>query len=613
MVKQSTKKRITQILCLVLAALMVVGIIVYVVTDLDDGHDDHDGHDHDDISADITTTGTAAPQDIPVLRGGSAVCRIVRPDPTTEGVINAAVAIRRGVESATGVLPEIKDDFIMPGESIDPDAYEILVGETNRPESSTVSVEFTNYATFSISVVGNKVVVLASDDSGYAAAAEWLCDRFYLYADRTAGELTLPSDLSFSGSTNRMLNTLPLYATRGKIERLWDCGDDCSMYIIRNTDPTEFAAYAAPLAEAGYEKYAENRIGNNLYATYTSPDKKYVLNTVYTAYEKRTRLIIEPLSKTDLPTVETGVDNRCGPVTVTQVGLEYLYDSDKTIADFQIGMLYIIRLRDGRFIIVDGGYRREKNLNLFMEQLTKLAPDPENIKIAAWILTHSHGDHVGLLTQLTNTPSALKKITVERFIYNFPSRSQYEKMNESYPNNVYSSIKMFRGANTVKAHPGQRFVIGGAEIEYYSTVELVAPADCDNGNTVSAVFSITAEGQKIMFLGDSSSTMTNVLVKCYGKSLASDIVQVAHHGASGGSVELYENIDMKVALWPLGVWDYYNYGGHGRKSETWNAYFYSSQKMMEIILAGHSERTITLPYEPAAKRFPADKEADYTP
>lgn len=310
---------------------------------------------------------------------------------------------------------------------------------------------------------------------------------------------------------------------------------------------------------------------------------------------------------------ETADTSGGNPVTVTQVGLEYLYDTGKTIADFQIGMLYIIRLRDGRFIIVDGGYRRQKNLELFMDQLKKQAPDPQNIKIAAWILTHSHGDHVGLLSQVANTPSALKCLSVERFIYNFPSVGQYKKMEESYPGGVYSSIKMFRGAKTVKAHPGQRFVIGGAEIEYYSTVELVAPADCDTGNTVSAVFSLTAEGQKIMFLGDSSSTMTNVLVKCYGKALASDIVQVAHHGAHGGSVELYENIDMKVALWPLGVWDYYNYGGHGRKSETWNAYFYSSQKMMEIILAGHSERTITLPYEPAAKRFPADKEADYTP
>lgn len=609
MVKQSVKKRLTQILCIVLAALMIVGIIVIVLSGCSP-----DKVEEPTGSVNTTqNTTAAAPQDFPVLRDGSAICRIVRQDVASDGLIAAAVAIRRGVESAGGVLPDIVDDFLMPGEVVDPDAYEILVGATNRPESSAVTAEFTNYASFSVSVVGHKIVVLASDDSGYASAAEWLCDRFYTYADRKAGTLTLPAGLSFSGVTNNMLSTLPLYATRGRMETLWDCGDNCRMYIIKNTAASEYSEYAASLTGAGYEKYAENKIGDNLYATYTSPGGKYVLNTVYTAYEKKTRLIIEPLSKTELPVVETDDTSGGSPVTVTQVGLEYLYDTGKTIADFQIGMLYIIRLRDGQFIIVDGGYRRQKNLELFMDQLKKQAPDPENIKIAAWILTHSHGDHVGLLSQVANTPSALKCLSVERFIYNFPSVEQYKKMEENYPGGVYSSIKMFRGAKTVKAHPGQRFVIGGAEIEYYSTVELVAPADCDTGNTVSAVFSLTAEGQKIMFLGDSSSTMTNVLVKCYGKSLASDIVQVAHHGAHGGSVELYENIDMKVALWPLGVWDYYNYGGHGRKSETWNAYFYSSQKMMEIILAGHSERTITLPYEPAAKRFPADKEADYTP
>lgn len=609
MVKQSVKKRLTQILCIVLAALMIVGIIVIVLSGCSpDKVEDPTGS----VNTTQNTTA-AAPQDFPVLRDGSAICRVVRQDVASDGLIAAAVAIRRGVESAGGVLPDIVDDFLMPGEVVDPDAYEILVGATNRPESSAVTAEFTNYASFSVSVVGHKIVVLASDDSGYASAAEWLCDQFYTYADRKSGTLVLPAGLSFSGVTDNMLSTLPLYATRGRMETLWDCGDNCRMYIIKNTAASEYSEYAASLTGAGYKKYAENKIGDNLYATYTSPGGKYVLNTVYTAYEKKTRLIIEPLSKTELPVVETDDTSGGSPVTVTQVGLEYLYDTGKTIADFQIGMLYIIRLRDGQFIIVDGGYRRQKNLELFMDQLKKQAPDPENIKIAAWILTHSHGDHVGLLSQVANTPSALKCLSVERFIYNFPSVEQYKKMEENYPGGVYSSIKMFRGAKTVKAHPGQRFVIGGAEIEYYSTVELVAPADCDTGNTVSAVFSLTAEGQKIMFLGDSSSTMTNVLVKCYGKALASDIVQVAHHGAHGGSVELYENIDMKVALWPLGVWDYYNYGGHGRKSETWNAYFYSSQKMMEIILAGHSERTITLPYEPAAKRFPADKEADYTP
>lgn len=56
------------------------------------------------------------------------------------------------------------------------------------------------------------------------------------------------------------------------------------------------------------------------------------------------------------------------------------------------------------------------------------------------------------------------------------------------------------------------------------------------------------------------------------------------------------------------MWDYYNYGGHGRRNETWNAYLISSPKMMEIILAGHSERTITLPYNPTEKTFPPANE-----
>ena len=70
------------------------------------------------------------------------------------------------------------------------------------------------------------------------------------------------------------------------MEALWDCGDDCRMYIIKNTAASEYSEYAASLTGAGYEKYAENKIGDNLYATYTSPGGKYVLNTVYTAYEK---------------------------------------------------------------------------------------------------------------------------------------------------------------------------------------------------------------------------------------------------------------------------------------------------------------------------------------
>lgn len=603
MIKQNVKKRLTQIICIILAAMMVVGLIVIILSGCSPQKQTDGGSS---VSAVQTGEEDPSAQDFVVLRGGEAVCSVIRPGLTTQSVKDAAVAIRRGIEAVTGVLPVISDDYLEPGKEADSSAIEILVGKTNRPESDA-GITYTNYAGFSIFVSGNKLVVLASDDVGYKGAAEWLSNKLYDYYVRESGELVLPADFSVSGSGNSMLSTLPIYNTSGKIESLWDCGDSCLMYIIKETSSAEFEAYAAPLAEAGFVSTAVNQIGDNLYRTYTTPDGKYVLNTVFTAYEKKTRLIIEPLSKTALPDYETEYTDTAGPVTLTQVGLEYLYDPSKHISNYQIGMLYIFRLRDGRFIVIDGGYNHNKNLSLFVSEMKKLAADPNNITIAAWIFTHSHGDHVGLFRSLANS-SERSIFTVERFIFNFMSKEQYAKINEGYPAAVYSGIANFKGAKIIKAHPGQKFSFGGAEIEYYSTIELVAPQACDTGNTTSAVFSVTAEGQKIMFLGDSSNTMTDVLIKCYGNELKSDIVQVAHHGAPGGTVELYKRIDARVAFWPLGVWDYYNFGGHGRKNETWNAYLFSSQNMMEIILAGHSERTVTLPYEPTVKTFPPDTE-----
>jgi hypothetical protein len=36
----------------------------------------------------------------------------------------------------------------------------------------------------------------------------------------------------------------------------------------------------------------------------------------------------------------------------------------------------------------------------------------------------------------------------------------------------------------------------------------------------------------------------------YGSTLKSDIMQIAHHGYSGGSTTLYQNVDPSWTLWP---------------------------------------------------------------
>lgn len=609
-IKQSSKRRWTQILCIALAALMVLGVVAVLLSSCAPSVNSPEVSSSTDAE---NTEPTPSAEDLCILSGGQIICSVIRADRAGDGIKEAAITIRRTIEKITGVLPDISEDFLLPGETIDPDAYEILVGPTNRDESSAVDAGLTNYDSYSISIVGRKLVLLASDDEGYRSAATWLCDRLYELAAAAAdarSELSIPADTAVASVGQSMLGTLPIYED-GSIETIWDCGDDCKMYIIKNTDSAAYTAYQARLTEAGFAGYAQNQIGDNLYATYTSADGKYVLNTVYTAYENKSRLIIEPLSGTALPTVESEYTQVFDAVTLTQVGLETDYSyASPTQPTREIGMLYILRLRDGRFIIIDGGFNDDKNVELLISSLRRQAKDPNDITVAAWIFSHHHGDHTGLIRKLASSAAYRKLVNVERFIFNFPSEEQFGKMGEGYPTSTYSAIASYKDAEVIKAHPGQVFSYGGAQIEYYSTIELIAPTDCDTGNTVSAVFSVTAEGQKIMFLGDSSNLMSNTLVKCYGTALASDIVQVAHHGANGGTVELYRLIDMKVAFWPLGVWDYYNYNGYGRKNEEWNSYLFSSPKMIEIILAGYTERTVTLPYEPTEKSFPPDTEPD---
>ena len=65
---------------------------------------------------------------------------------------------------------------------------------------------------------------------------------------------------------------------------------------------------------------------------------------------------------------------------ITQVSLE----------DF--GMSYVIRLSDGRFIVIDGGRELQPDCDRLFQVLKKGSDNPKPI-IAAWIMTHPHSDH----------------------------------------------------------------------------------------------------------------------------------------------------------------------------------------------------------------------------
>jgi hypothetical protein len=69
-------------------------------------------------------------------------------------------------------------------------------------------------------------------------------------------------------------------------------------------------------------------------------------------------------------------------------------------------------------------------------------------------------------------------------------------------------------------------------------------------NDSSIILRMNANGVKTIFLADAESQTTNLLNNMYGSTLKSDIMQIAHHGYSGGSTTLYQRIAPKYTLWP---------------------------------------------------------------
>ncbi len=582
-------------------ALLLFALSVILCVALISCNNTAGGSDSDSSS---TEESVNIPKDrFAVLFSGKSQCRIIYTDIGDGTEKSVALDIRNEIEKLTSVTPELFDDY-----TEDNGSFEILVGKTNRDESKSTEIEDTD-AAYSVCVINNKLVITAVGPDGYFTAMKTLKKLLSDSYDSEKKELLIETSFNDTGIGATKEARLLTYETAGKTEKIWDCGDEAIMRIVKNTTLDEYNAYLKLLSEDGNTLYAENKIGETLFSTYLSEDERYVINTIFTPHDKRAKVIIEPMSLTSLPDKESEkTDKVCEP-TITQLGLEHIYyhtNSTPQIsyAYFQAGMGYIIRLENGTFIVIDGGLNSAHSYDKFLNTVRSQAPDPEKIVISAWIITHAHDDHTGVFERFSGDGSAKKLITVERLIYHFPSDESYKKTGDSLPTALKQKLRSFKDAKITKAHPGQRFYIGGAVIEIYSTMDMTAPLKVSDPNSLSMAFTVTVGGQKLMFLADATDTVANYMLKAYGDALKSDMVQAAHHG-TGATSSFYEAVDPTVVFFPTGEWDYHYYwNGEGKKSYASNAYFYTSKNLKEIILAGSTDRTLTLPYDNGNVPFP---------
>lgn len=346
------------------------------------------------------------------------------------------------------------------------------------------------------------------------------------------------------------------------------------MSLITNMGESDYEAYCDRIITDGYTTYQTNEINGNLFRTYYK-DGGLMLHTYWTKHSQEVRTI--EASTTLLPVKNATVEKECD---VLFHQLKSLQQNSSGVLDG--GMGYIIRLKDGRFLIVDGGHYTADEAEAIYTFLQQNVTDATNNKIviATWYLTHAHNDHSGAFRKFVESyMQESTNIEIESIMFNACDTEEQMEYCTSDTAAIKSVIGTYCSDVPVyKPLTGQVYTFADTSIEILYTMSDFLPSTIayeNDGNggdyNIQSMVGIididcTADlNDRIFIMGDTTSTACDEMVKRYGTYMACDYVQVAHHGLNeitgaanyrrhGATQAIYECIlktdGSTIAMWP---------------------------------------------------------------
>ena len=551
----------------------------------------------------------------------------------SEGIINfvkdGAPAVRLVVAATSGELEQVaKDRLLLFAEFLkketgldfgkyrdtskikdeEKDMPEIIFGLTSRDES-IAAYNAIAYDECSLTVSGNKILLSAYTEDNLIKVYNAFMNRVRK-AKRETGELCFRTDEVFTNRVSGPSGSVPLYSD-GKCTGVFDAGGESELILVRRTSQEKFKEYLDLLEEKGFTEYSTNEAAGNIFSVLKND--KFTVNAGFYAYESSARIIVEPLVK-DFGLKEDDKDHKivCEPM-ITMLGL----DTDGSNAN---GLSVLIRLEDGRFIVIDGGHNSSDNaINLLDEmkrQSADYVSDVSEIEVAAWVITHVHGDHAGMLTHQIGRFSEIK---IDRVLTNTISRTALDeaKASEEYKDNFDKSegtgdTSLMNKLNSAgiymqRVHTGQAFYIGGAKMEILYSLDSFTPRLLNAFNTTSLVVRFEIAGQTIIITGDATGDAMEICANMYGEYLKCDIASVAHHGYTtwgnnNGMISAYKLMRPSIVLWCQGSKAYPSY-----KNKSYNKPLFQTEEFREVFVAGErgDYTRLKLPYVPEEQKAAA--------
>ena len=264
---------------------------------------------------------------------------------------------------------------------------------------------------------------------------------------------------------------------------------------------------------------------------------------------------------------------------VVQLGIERHTETDNPLN----GMCYVIKLSNGKAVIIDGGYATEECVDTLyraLEALNIAKMSDGRYAIEAWILTHGHGDHVGTLLSMSRKyrdniwlhyiihnlgPTSTDEISGSVLVGDETTARKYTNETELDAILDYAWPDSAR----VNAHAGLKYYIGNMTLDLLYSPDVLYNGDERIGyyNDTSLIFKASAGGndgtdkKSVFFFGDAGEVAAQRTWELYEESaFRSDILQVTHHGLYtkvGGEFAweyikmIYDATGAKIAFLPL--------------------------------------------------------------
>ena len=240
----------------------------------------------DPESTDTTTGGAEESEDVSkryyIVSGGESDFVLVYPKKAGDSVVQGALEIKGLLKMKTGVDMKVVDDESVAADS---GAKEILIGETNRPESD-VKAELAGYNDYIVKLTRNKLVIAGGCDEATVSAGSYfrkMVIEKISSKELQAGNAYVQNDLLFNYHYPYSMENMTLLGTPVKDYKIV-VGADCSFVEYRTAlrfmySIMKMTGRAMDIVEDDTEASAhEIRIGKTSRTTAVAAREEYVIN-----------------------------------------------------------------------------------------------------------------------------------------------------------------------------------------------------------------------------------------------------------------------------------------------------------------------------------------------